>query len=69
MQLIYLNNMSLASVAPGLDVGELARSLGVHQAALACTEDWIATQSYGSDLLAHLLATIEQATNEPLMSH
>ena len=60
LQLIYLNNMTLARVAPGMSEGELARTLNLHQAGMDVTEDYIATQAYGSDLLAQLLGTIEQ---------
>jgi hypothetical protein len=60
LQLLYLNNMSLGGVAPGLDAAQLGELMLLHQSELDVTEDRIATQSFGSDLLAHLLATVQQ---------
>lgn len=60
LQLLYLNNMSLAGVAPGLGAAQLSELMLLHQSELDVTEDQIATQSFGSDLLAHLLATMQQ---------
>ena len=60
LQLLYLNNMSLAHAAPGVDEAGLARLVSLHQEGLDVTEDYIATQAFGSDMLAQLLATIEQ---------
>ena len=60
LQLLYLNNMPLGGVAPGLDAAQLGSLMLLHQSELDVTEDQIATQSFGSDLLAHVLATIQQ---------
>jgi len=60
LELVYLNNMSLAETAPGLDEFGLSRLVELHQENLDVTEDYVATQSYGSDMLAHLLGTMEQ---------
>jgi len=60
LQLLFLNNMSLSGVAPGLDHAQLSGLMLLHQGELDVTEDYTATQSFGSDLLAHLLATIQQ---------
>ncbi len=60
LQLMYLNNLSLAEVAPTLDEERLSALLSLHQLGLGFTEDVIATRAYGSDMLAVLLGTIEQ---------
>ena len=60
LQLLYLNNMPLGGVAPGLDAAQLGSLMLLHQSELDVTEDQIATQSFGSDLLAHVLATMQQ---------
>lgn len=63
LQLLYLNGMDTQAVAPGVGRQEIARLMQLHQLnmGLSSGTPWLA-QSYGSDLLMHLLATMEQIT-------
>jgi hypothetical protein len=63
LQLLYLNDMDTQVVAPGIGRQDIARLTQLHQLnmGLSSGTPWLA-QSYGSDLLMHLLATMEQLT-------
>lgn len=63
LQLLYLNDMDTQAVAPGIGRQDIARLTQLHQQnmGLSSGTPWMA-KSYGSDLLMHLLATMEQLT-------
>jgi hypothetical protein len=61
VQLMYINNMDTDVVVPGLDAYQIGRLTRVHQLNMEVTDGnrWVA-RSFGSDLLAHLTATMQQ---------
>jgi hypothetical protein len=61
VQLLYLNNMPTDVVVPGLDAFHIGRLTRIHQLNMEITDGnrWVA-RSFGSDLLAHITATMQQ---------
>lgn len=61
VQMLYLNNMDTGIVVPQLDRYQIGRLTRVHQLNMEVTagNPWVA-RSFGSDLLAHLTATMQQ---------
>eukprot|EP00947_MAST-08B_sp_MAST-8B-sp1_P005095 g5095.t1 len=62
--LAYQNNMDISGVAPGLDAYQLSRLMRAHAINLAITDSNLVTaQAFGSQLLAHIAATVRQLTS------